>query len=169
MANADEDGLSESAKNYLLAMDYQAGRHGKPKDLTQAAAYMIKAAESGHCLAAYNVAAMYFHGQGVSQDFERAREWALRLSAMGSPEYVEKILTAIGEKKNEIDSTNEVLLQNNKRDSNNIKRNLFAFAKSVVQTILGICLLASVGYCSGGYHAGEGNDPGELPDQYRKP
>lgn len=169
MTEKGDEELSEGAKNFLLATEYQTGSRGKPKDLALAAAYMVKAAELGHCLAAYNVAAMYFHGQGVSQDLELAREWALRLNAMGSPEFAKKMLAAIDEKKSGTDHSKETSTDRPKRMIDNIKTNFGEFAKSVLQVLLGICLLAGIGYCSGGGHVGEGNGLGELPDNYRKP
>lgn len=166
--NGDEE-LSEGAKNFLLATEYQTGRRGKPKDLALAAAYMVKAAELGHCLAGYHVATMYFNGQGVAQDLELAREWALRLNATGSHEFAKTMLAAIDEKKSGTDHPKETAADKPKRKIDNIKTNFGEFAKSVLQTLFGICLLASIGYCSGGGRVGEGNGLGELPDNYRKP
>ena len=37
MIDRGDEVMSEGAKNFLLAADYETGRHGKPKDLTQAA------------------------------------------------------------------------------------------------------------------------------------
>ena len=169
MIDKSDEGLSEAAKNFLIATDYETGSHGKPKDLTRAATYMIQAAELGHCLAAYDVAAMYFHGRGVPRDLELARQWALRLNALGSSEYAERLLTAIDQKESGTSNTDETPPKEPERRTSAIKRNLFEFAKSVGQTILGICLLASVGYCSGGGHFEKDDGLGEVPDQYRKP
>ena len=168
MIDRGDEVMSEGAKNFLLAADYETGRHGKPKDLTQAANYMIKAAELGHCLAVYNVAAMYFHGRGVPRDLEIARAWALRLKALDGLEFAEKLLVAIDEKENEPNITSAIPARESRRTKSDIKRSLFEFAKSVGQTLLGIFLLASIGYCSGGrLEKYDGVD--EIPDHYRKP
>ena len=168
MIDKGDEVMSEGAKNFFLATDYETGRHGKLKDLTQAANYMIKAAELGHCLAVYNVAAMYIHGRGVPRDLEIARAWALRLRALGGLEFAEKLLAAIDEKENQPNIISAIFPQEPRRTKNSIKRNLFEFSKSVGQALLGIFLLASIGYCSGG-RVDKYDDLGEIPDHYRKP
>ena len=102
MTEETTDESTSPADDFQIAGDYESGRNGRAKDLEQAAVYMIRAAEAGHCGATYNVCALYFHGKGVPQDLDIARSWAMRVRAQGSIELADKALSLIDEKQKAI-------------------------------------------------------------------
>ncbi len=231
------NGSHSPADYFRIAGEYESGRNGRGRDLEQAAAYMIRAAEAGHCGATYEVCALYFHGKGVPQDLEIARSWAMRVRAQGSIELADKALSLIDEKqrgmgaslsprestatsrlssmdeKNELSGRSSLLLPiyflvgvglllyvaselDNAypglgrsfigwvfglgalgillnivwgRTVKETKKNFSELLRETAIAMLGICLLASVGYCSGGAKNFENDGPGEVPDQIRKP
>jgi TPR repeat protein len=48
---------------------------GTKQDFEQAAACYVKAASQGNAKAAFNLAFLYAHGQGVEQDLAKAYQW----------------------------------------------------------------------------------------------
>lgn len=79
--------LTDAAKTtpqamYLLGTLYEAGK-GVEKDMTQAVAYMTKAAEVGYAPAECALADMYYEGRGVEQDYAKAVEWYAKANAQG--------------------------------------------------------------------------------------
>ena len=101
MTNEVNDHLSDAARDFAIACDYESGTHGKPKDLERAFSSMSKAAEDGHCLAAYALCAFYFHGRGTPRDFKSARAWALRVKELGAGDLADAALVMIEAKERE--------------------------------------------------------------------
>ena len=60
-----------------------AGGLGFPQDHAEAAVWYRRAAEQGHGSAQYNLAQMYFDGNGVERDPVLAHVWANLASANG--------------------------------------------------------------------------------------
>jgi len=48
------------------------------QDYTEAAKHFLRAAQLGHANAQYNVANMYYHGQGINQDYGLAATWYIK-------------------------------------------------------------------------------------------
>ncbi|MFO7858469.1 MAG: hypothetical protein R6V11_06055 [Ectothiorhodospiraceae bacterium] len=74
---------------------YEGGNYG------EAFEQLLVAAENGDPGAQYTVGYMYYEGQGVSQDEERALRWIERAAANGSPHAIEALseLASLGERR----------------------------------------------------------------------
>lgn len=69
--------ISLSAGSFTQNSDYQQGVEAFLKgDYVRAADHYYKAATNGHAEAQNNLAAMYYMGQGVTEDAISARMWA---------------------------------------------------------------------------------------------
>src|SRR5690606_15490004 len=69
---AAEAGNAEA--QYQLALLYYLGRGGIAEDHAAAAEWFGRAAKQGHAKATMRLGDLYAKGQGVPQDYERARE-----------------------------------------------------------------------------------------------
>jgi TPR repeat protein len=73
--------MNEAEKLHEQACEiYEAG------ELAESAALFKKAARMGQVNAQINLANMYDEGQGVAQDFARARYWYKKAARRGSPQ-----------------------------------------------------------------------------------
>ena len=54
-----------------------------PQDYKQAVKWYTKAAEQGNADAQFNLANMYFNGQGVPQDYKQAVKWYTKAAEQG--------------------------------------------------------------------------------------
>jgi len=70
-------------KMAILAWDYYNGTNGKAKNYSEAAKWFRKAAEQGHIVAQYNIAAMHRNGTGVIHDDKEAVKWYLKAAEQG--------------------------------------------------------------------------------------
>ena len=69
-------------KEYILAKNYYYGIGGE-KNLEEAFAWYLKAAEKGYSDAQYKVGYMYDNGEGVKEDKEEAFEWYMKAAKKG--------------------------------------------------------------------------------------
>ena len=168
MNSLTESDIEERKTSFLLATALANGDWKTSKDPVQAAVHMLRAAELGHCLAAYKVAEMYLNGQGVNQDFDLATHWAQRVRELGSPEYSDFMLGSIDKKRNGGDRGDEIPYKTPSLPNRGFRFNFVEFLRSVMQLILGIVIFGSIGYCFNGNQDKEGSGLGEVPDQYRK-
>jgi TPR repeat protein len=58
-----------------LGLDYYFGRNGRPRDLTNAAKWLLRAANNGSLAAQHNLSVMYAHGQGLRIDPAEGARW----------------------------------------------------------------------------------------------
>ncbi len=58
-----------------LGLDYYFGRNGRPRDLTSAAKWLLRAANNGSLAAQHNISVMYAHGQGLRIDPLEGARW----------------------------------------------------------------------------------------------
>jgi hypothetical protein len=65
------DALGQTA----LGLDYYFGRNGRPRDLTSAAKWLLRAANNGSLAAQHNLSVMYAHGQGLRVDPGEGARW----------------------------------------------------------------------------------------------
>jgi TPR repeat protein len=65
------DALGQTA----LGLDYYFGRNGRPRDLSAAAKWLLRAANNGSLAAQHNVSVMYAHGQGLRVDPLEGARW----------------------------------------------------------------------------------------------
>ncbi|HYV88298.1 MAG TPA: tetratricopeptide repeat protein [Candidatus Polarisedimenticolia bacterium] len=65
------DALGQTA----LGLDYYFGRNGRPRDLTNAAKWLLRAANNGALAAQHNLSVMYAHGQGLRVDPAEGARW----------------------------------------------------------------------------------------------
>jgi hypothetical protein len=104
----DEERIADAmdpAEQAEIGEDYRFGSNGKPQDMAKAAFYLLKAAERGNPLATCVVAWFYVKGQGLPQDLDRARVWAMKAKSQGSIKVADEVLTAIDAKQNGISAT----------------------------------------------------------------
>ena len=73
----------DDAAQYELAMAYDAGRGGAPRDRSLAAHWCLKAAEQGHAAAQNCIGSMYQFGDGVPVDEAAAASWYEKAAAQG--------------------------------------------------------------------------------------
>ena len=66
--------LGNADAEAALADMYYRGE-GRPKDLTEAARWLQRAAEQGNAAAQYNLGTMYANGEGVPRDASQAAKW----------------------------------------------------------------------------------------------
>jgi len=78
----------------LVGTGYLSGANGLPQDAHKAAHYLLKAAESGHGLAALIVSGLYTEGLGVTQNLHIAKKWALKAKVSGIAD-ADQMLAAI--------------------------------------------------------------------------
>jgi TPR repeat protein len=79
-----EQGDSEAA--FTLAVLYNRGDGGVPKDMIEAVRWYRKAAEQGHVIAQYNLGVLYATGTGVTRDFNAAVQWWRMAALQGHSE-----------------------------------------------------------------------------------
>jgi uncharacterized protein len=65
------DALGQTA----LGLDCYFGRNGRPRDLTNAAKWLLRAANNGSLAAQHNLSVMYAHGQGLRVDPVEGARW----------------------------------------------------------------------------------------------
>ena len=73
------DALGQTA----LGLDYYFGRNGRPRDLTTAAKWLLRAANNGSLAAQHNVSVMYTHGQGLRVDPLEGARWCRTAAERG--------------------------------------------------------------------------------------
>ncbi|MFT4242535.1 MAG: tetratricopeptide repeat protein [Acidovorax sp.] len=66
-----------------LALRYEKGRDGAPRDRVQAFAWYKKAAEAGSVAGMGGLGAMYFNGWGVAHDYIQAEHWWRKAAQTG--------------------------------------------------------------------------------------
>lgn len=90
---ASTDGTNDAERVDRGRAAYEGGDYG------EAFEQLIVAAENGDPRAQYTVGYMYYEGQGVSQDEERALRWIERAAANGNPLAIEALseLASLGE------------------------------------------------------------------------
>jgi len=71
---------------YFKGYDYYIGKRGA-KDYVLAKNYFEQAAGRGYGLAMINLGMLYENGQGVTQDFEQARDWYEKATAAGDARF----------------------------------------------------------------------------------
>ena len=64
-----------------LATEYLA-----KEDYENAMKYFLQASEEGYYISTYNIACMYYFGDGVEQNEAKAFEWYKKAAAQGDPE-----------------------------------------------------------------------------------
>ncbi|MBR3864093.1 MAG: sel1 repeat family protein [Clostridia bacterium] len=76
---------------YWVGVDYMDGANGVKKDPVEAAYWFEKAAKQGNKPACYAIGYMYYFGEYVLQDYEKAKYYLLR-SANPDDYYVQKTI-----------------------------------------------------------------------------
>lgn len=88
--------------HYQLGNIFYVGGTLIPRNYSTAIKWYYKAAEQGHYDASYNLGCMYYYGQGVLPDYDKAVKWMRRASrcrvslASATIEYWEKIRELCG-------------------------------------------------------------------------
>ncbi|MCB9988808.1 MAG: sel1 repeat family protein [Rhodospirillales bacterium] len=86
--------LFEENPEILFKMAYQYMRgDGVPQSHEKSLEFLIKAAESGHAEAQYNLGSMYINGVGFEQDREKGMSWLKRAKENGSSEAADLLVT----------------------------------------------------------------------------
>ena len=76
--------LSTVAPQSEIDEQYQLGRQALgAKDYKQALMWFQKAAEQGHSIAQFNLAVMYYEGEGVEKDLKQAAIWCSKAAEQG--------------------------------------------------------------------------------------
>ena len=69
-----------------LGVIYTTGSHGVAKSAAEAVQWWTKAAKNGVADAAYNLAVLYHHGEGIDKDLVKAMEYYEVAVALGNPD-----------------------------------------------------------------------------------
>jgi len=69
--------------NKEIDKQHQYFRRATPDELGQAYIWYSKAAEQGHIVAQYNLARLYYSGEGVERDISEAIEWCFKAAEQG--------------------------------------------------------------------------------------
>jgi hypothetical protein len=84
-------------EQYLIGTEFLNGSLSRSKDVERAVLYLTKSAELGHQAATLTLAWLYLRGAEVQRDLSKAREWATKLQAHPSNQFIESLFAAIEE------------------------------------------------------------------------